>query len=84
MDKVCDVVYAVAVSPEAQLARLAARDGAGIDDAKRRVAAQKLTADEKAMRADVVLPNEGTSKVCGRLWGGGGGSTIFKNNFLHK
>lgn len=61
----CDVVYVVAVRPAAQLARLAARDGAGTDDAQRRIAAQKMSADEKAMRAGVVLANDGTPEVCG-------------------
>jgi len=63
LDKVCDVVYVVAVSPEAQLKRLAARDGAGAQDAKRRIAAQKLSAEDKALRANALLINDGTPEV---------------------
>lgn len=57
------MVYVVAVSPEVQLARLAARDGAGQEDAKRRIAAQKLSAEDKALRANVILVNDGTPEV---------------------
>lgn len=60
MDKICDVVIAVVVSPSTQLARLSKRDAAGETDARQRIAAQKLTAAEKGARAHVALSNDST------------------------
>mmetsp|Transcript_5808 Transcript_5808/g.13438 ORF Transcript_5808/g.13438 Transcript_5808/m.13438 type:complete len:246 (+) Transcript_5808:119-856(+) len=57
MHNICHVTVAVNVSPETQLSRLKARDESGDEDAKTRIAAQKLSANDKAERADIVLDN---------------------------
>jgi dephospho-CoA kinase len=57
MDSLCHFVVVVVTSPETQLDRLMKRDGAGEDDARARVAAQKMTAADKAKRADLVIDN---------------------------
>lgn len=54
-----DRVVVVACSEKTQLARLVARDGFPLDEAKRRIAAQ-LPIATKADRADDVIPNEGS------------------------
>ena len=53
-----DLVAVVWAPPEAQLERLAARDGMGRAAAEARLAAQ-LPIDEKASRADAVIANDG-------------------------
>ena len=53
-----DLVAVVWAPPEAQLERLAARDGMGRAAAEARLAAQ-LPIDEKAARADAVIANDG-------------------------
>ena len=53
-----DLVAVVWAPPEAQLERLAARDGMGRAAAAARLAAQ-LPIDEKAARADAVIANDG-------------------------
>ncbi|HET7752287.1 MAG TPA: dephospho-CoA kinase [Anaeromyxobacteraceae bacterium] len=54
-----DAVVVVWAPHEAQLARLAARDGLSAAEAEARMAAQ-LPLDEKARRADFVVVNDGT------------------------
>jgi dephospho-CoA kinase len=54
-----DVVVVVWAPREAQLARLAARDGMSAAEAEARIAAQ-MPLDEKARRADFVVVNDGT------------------------
>eukprot|EP00614_Pseudopedinella_elastica_P018615 CAMPEP_0172646244 /NCGR_PEP_ID=MMETSP1068-20121228/240143_1 /TAXON_ID=35684 /ORGANISM="Pseudopedinella elastica, Strain CCMP716" /LENGTH=272 /DNA_ID=CAMNT_0013460499 /DNA_START=45 /DNA_END=864 /DNA_ORIENTATION=- len=51
MHNICHVTVAVNVSPETQLSRLKARDESGDEHAKTRIAAQKLSANDKAERA---------------------------------
>ena len=53
-----DLAVVVWAPREAQIARLAVRDGLGRADAEARLAAQ-LPVDEKAARADVVVVNDG-------------------------
>jgi dephospho-CoA kinase len=57
LDRAVALVVVVASSPEAQLRRLAARDGLTRDEAEARLAAQ-LPVAEKAARADVVVDND--------------------------
>lgn len=54
-----DAVLVVAASEEAQLARLADRDGLAVADARARIAAQ-LPLAVKVARADYVIDNSGT------------------------
>lgn len=53
-----DEIWVVAAAPEIQLARVMARDGLGIEEARRRIGAQ-LPLQEKIARADVVIYNNG-------------------------
>mmetsp|Transcript_4700 Transcript_4700/g.8060 ORF Transcript_4700/g.8060 Transcript_4700/m.8060 type:complete len:245 (-) Transcript_4700:42-776(-) len=59
MHRICHSVVVVSTTPEVQLQRLLARDGAGEADARARIASQKMTAADKAKRADVILENSG-------------------------
>jgi dephospho-CoA kinase len=59
-----DLVAVVWAPREAQLERLAARDGMGPAAAEARLAAQ-LPVDEKAARADVVIVNDGPADALG-------------------
>ncbi len=54
-----DEIWVVAAAPEIQLARVMARDGLGIEEAKRRIEAQ-MPLEEKIARADVVIYNNGS------------------------
>jgi dephospho-CoA kinase len=58
-EKAYDRVVVVACAPEAQIARVMARDGLSREAAERRVAAQ-LPIDEKVKRADDVIRTDGT------------------------
>jgi dephospho-CoA kinase len=58
LDSAVDSVVVVYAPREAQLARLAARDGASAADAEARLAAQ-WPVDEKAARADFLVDNTG-------------------------
>ncbi len=58
LDRVLDAVVVVWTPPEAQRARLAARDGLTPEEAWARMGAQ-LPIDEKAARADFVVENAG-------------------------
>jgi len=58
-DREVDAVVVVWAPREAQLARLAARDGMSAAEAEARMSAQ-LPLDEKARRADFVVVNDGT------------------------
>lgn len=58
LDRLLDCVVVVSAPPEAQRARLAARDGLAREEADARIAAQ-LPAEEKAARADFVVENAG-------------------------
>jgi dephospho-CoA kinase len=58
-DRDVEAVIVVWAPREAQLARLAARDGLSVADAEARIAAQ-LPLDDKARRADFVVVNDGT------------------------
>ena len=58
LHRICSVVVAVFVDDATQLSRLLARDRAGEDDARARLAAQPIAAREKAARAHVGLPND--------------------------
>lgn len=66
-----DVVIVVYVSRDVQLARLMARDGLSQADATARIAAQ-LPLEDKVMRADYVIDNEGdperTRAQVARIW----------------
>jgi dephospho-CoA kinase len=53
------VVIVAACTPEAQLARVMARDGLSADDVRRRLAAQ-LPIEDKVRRADYVIHTDGT------------------------
>ncbi|NLY91192.1 MAG: dephospho-CoA kinase [Firmicutes bacterium] len=53
-----DEIWVVAAAPEIQLARVMARGGLGVEEAKRRIEAQMPLA-EKIARADVVIYNNG-------------------------
>lgn len=72
-----DAVLVVAASEEAQLARLADRDGLAVADARARIAAQ-LPLAVKVARADYVIDNSGTlastatqvKELCQELRGG--------------
>lgn len=57
MNRICHEVVVVYISPDIQLKRLMDRDGAGEDDAKSRVASQKMSPEEKAKRSDYVIDN---------------------------
>jgi dephospho-CoA kinase len=63
-DRDVEAVIVVWAPREAQLARLAARDGLSVADAEARIAAQ-LPLDEKARRADFVVVNDGTVEALG-------------------
>jgi dephospho-CoA kinase len=61
LHRLCSQVVCVHLGTALQLERLVARDPrAGDADARARIAAQPLSSDEKARRADVVLANEGS------------------------
>jgi dephospho-CoA kinase len=64
LDRVLDSVVVVWAPPEAQRARLVARDGLTPDEADARLAAQ-LPIDEKAARADFVVENAGAPAELG-------------------
>ena len=53
------MVVVVSVDPQTQLQRLMARDKAGEGDARARIAAQPLSLEAKAARADLVADNRG-------------------------
>ncbi|KAK3274013.1 hypothetical protein CYMTET_17781 [Cymbomonas tetramitiformis] len=55
--RLCSLVMAVYVKPAVQLQRLMARDGAGEEDARARIAAQPMSAEAKANRAQLVFDN---------------------------
>ena len=59
LHRLCSVVVVVSVDPQTQLQRLMARDGAGEADARARTAAQPLSLEAKAARADLVVDNRG-------------------------
>lgn len=61
-DRDVDEVIVVWAPHEAQIARLAARDGMSRADAEARIAAQ-LPLDEKARRADYVVANDGSPEA---------------------
>jgi dephospho-CoA kinase len=58
LDREVDGVVVVYAPPEVQLARLQARDGMTVAEARARLEAQ-MPIDEKARRADVVVDNSG-------------------------
>ena len=60
-----DKVVVVAADPATELARLQARDGLGLDEARRRIASQMPIA-EKAKLADYVIDNSGTRALTER------------------
>ena len=62
MDRICYEVLCVHVDEDTQRLRLEARDAAGAEDARQRIAAQKLTAADKAAKADVVIDNNGSKE----------------------
>jgi dephospho-CoA kinase len=64
LDRQLDSVVVVWAPPDAQRARLAARDGLAPADAEARLAAQ-LPVDEKAARADFVVENVGAPAELG-------------------
>ena len=71
MHRICHLVVCVVITdPKEQLTRLAARDGRGEAEARSRLAAQKLTAADKADR---------TSRLGG---GSAGGRVLAKNGGL--
>ena len=59
LHRICSVVLVVSVDPQTQLERLMARDNAGEADARARIAAQPLSCEAKAARADLVADNRG-------------------------
>ena len=59
LHRLCSVVVVVSVDPQTQLQRLMARDNAGEADARARIAAQPLSLEAKAARADLVADNRG-------------------------
>ena len=59
LHRLCSVVVVVSVDPQTQLQRLVARDNAGEADARARIAAQPLSLEAKAARADLVVDNRG-------------------------
>jgi dephospho-CoA kinase len=59
LHRLCSVVVVVSVDPQTQLQRLMTRDGAGEADARARIAAQPLSLEAKAARADLVVDNRG-------------------------
>jgi dephospho-CoA kinase len=60
-----DAVIVTACPPITQLARLTAREGVTLEDARRRIAAQ-LPLDEKVSRADYVIDTGGTFEETNR------------------
>jgi dephospho-CoA kinase len=58
LDREVDCVLVVFAPRQVQLERLAARDGLGPAEAEARLAAQ-MPVEEKALRADIVVTNEG-------------------------
>ena len=59
LHRLCSVVVVVSVDPRTQLERLMARDNAGEAAARARIAAQPLSLEAKAARADLVADNRG-------------------------
>ena len=59
LDGLCNTVWCASLPRETQLARLMARDGFTREEAENRLRSQMDTA-EKACRANVVIPTDGT------------------------
>eukprot|EP00900_Chrysochromulina_parva_P012036 jgi/Chrpa1/20833/Chrysochromulina_OHIO_Genome00006623-RA len=70
LHRICSMRVVVSVDADTQLRRLMARDGAGEDAARARIAAQPLTLVEKAARATHIIDNSGSStQLRGRVEG---------------
>lgn len=65
MDEICDQVWLVTCSPEAQLKRLMERNSLSRDDAQRRMDAQPPI-ESKRLRASLVIDNSGTREDTAR------------------
>ncbi len=59
LDKLCESVWLVTVSPEIQLERIKKRGGIAESEIKKRIAAQ-MPQHEKAVRSQLILDNDGS------------------------
>ena len=67
LDELCNTVWCASLPRETQLARLMARDGFTREEAENRLRSQMDTA-EKARRANVVIPTDGTIEETAALY----------------